>query len=267
MRERFERRRVLVDRLRRSLSNRQMDLRFSPQLEMQSGQIIGFEARPILRDAPAELGSQTLAAAAEEAGLGLRLAESTLEQACAAIAASRKENRTTCAVAVNLTREPLREPAFAETVRSALERHDIAPESLAFEISETALSDDDPEPEHETMTRLRDLGVRLVLDEFGRSSAALSHLRRIPGMSRIKLHRSFAASLLAGRNGRQSEMSADAAAERTIARAVIDLAHQLGIEISVDGVDDAADAAAFAALGCDIVQGDAAGAERPAPHL
>uniref|UniRef100_UPI003BAC4930 sensor domain-containing protein n=1 Tax=Stappia sp. TaxID=1870903 RepID=UPI003BAC4930 len=263
LRERFERRRSLADRLRRALSNRQMELHFAPQMALRSGQVIGFEAWPVLRHDTMELDQDALTAAAEEAGLGLRLAESTLEQACAALAMSRAAGRDTGIVAVNLTREPLREPGFAETVRATLARHDIPPASLAFEIGETALSDSDPEPELETMARLNALGVRLVLDEFGRSSAALTHLRRVPELSRIKLHHAFTASLLEGARDRRADASADTA----IARAVIELAHGLGIEISADGIDSNEAAATLAALGCDIVQGAAAGPTRRSPDL
>lgn len=250
MRAHYERGQILADRLRRAITRQGIGLAFAPMRDLSNGALVGLEALPRLQRDDDPLSADALLAAAEEAGLGQRLAECVLDTACAELARVEPGGPV---VSINLSRQPLSDPGFVETVRSCLDRYGVGGARLAFEIAEDALIDQDDGRIRATLAGLRDLGAGLVVDDFGKTSAALSTLRNALGASRIKLHPSFIARL--------EPKGLDA----VIAGSVIDLAHRLGMQVIADGVSEACAAARLAELGCDIVQGPHAGPPRPHP--
>jgi EAL domain-containing protein (putative c-di-GMP-specific phosphodiesterase class I) len=123
----------------------------------------------------------------------------------------------------------------------ALRRHRIDVTLLTLEITESCIMSD-PERTLGTMERLRDRGVGISVDDFGTGYSSLAYLRRLP-INEVKIDRSFV-----------MRMATDPA-DTAIVRAVVDLAHNLGLTVVAEGVEDEVTRQALTAVGCDLAQG------------
>ena len=152
---------------------------------------------------------------------------------------------------MNLSARTLHDRGLPEALSSLLAQHGLDAGALTLEITESALV---PFPQRslDVLTRLHAMGVRLVIDDFGTGYSSLAYLKRLP-VDEIKLDKSFVVDMLSDPN--------DAA----IVRATIDLAHNLGLRITAEGVENAAIWAALRAMGCDAGQGYYLGRPTPAP--
>jgi EAL domain-containing protein (putative c-di-GMP-specific phosphodiesterase class I) len=126
-------------------------------------------------------------------------------------------------------------------VADALARAGVAPGRVQLEITESAVMGD-AAAAAATLRRLKGLGVRLALDDFGTGYSSLAYLRRFP-LDALKVDKSFVAGL-----------GADPS-DTAIVRAIVDLAHTLGLAVTAEGVETAAQAAELRALGCEHGQG------------
>ena len=152
-------------------------------------------------------------------------------------------------VAVNLSGADVLDARLADDVAAALQRTGVPGDHLECEISEhTVLAD--PVRAVESLGRLRAMGVRLSLDDFGQGQSSLSYLGRLP-LDEIKIDRSFVMG-----------MGADAS-DAAIVRATIDLGRGLGLQVVAEGVEDDAALASLELLRCDVAQGF--GLSRPLP--
>ena len=144
-------------------------------------------------------------------------------------------------LAVNVSASDLRDEGLVQIVASALLEHQVPPESLTIEITETAMMRD-PELAQQVMKALDDLGVRLAVDDYGTGYSSLEYLLNLP-ISEIKLDRAFCRHVV-------TELRATA-----IVRSTIDLTHALGLRMVAEGVEDAGTLFILRELGCDRVQG------------
>src|SRR5690606_1834897 len=157
--------------LYRALSRREFSLYYQPQYRVADGSLCGVEA--LLRWQSPDGALRTSAEfvpAAEESGLIVDLGAWVLEAACAQLAQWRDAGMAPPVLAVNLSVQQLRDVQLVPTLRRLLERHRLTPASLAFEISESALTDE------ESQQRIRELsetGVGLTLDDFGTGNTSL----------------------------------------------------------------------------------------------
>jgi diguanylate cyclase (GGDEF)-like protein len=182
-------------------------------------------------------------AAAEELGLIHRLGERVLGRALADI------RDTAVAVSVNLSPRQLTDPCLVGRVEAELERHGVSPVRLGFEVTESILVDQ-PATTRRVLTDLRRLGVRVALDDFGTGYSSLALLRDLP-IDVLKVDRSFVAQLTA------------ADRDRRFVRAIVALGRDLGMSVTAEGVETAAQLELLRELGCDRVQGFLLG--RPGP--
>jgi diguanylate cyclase (GGDEF)-like protein len=144
-------------------------------------------------------------------------------------------------VAVNLSARNLMHRDLPDEVARTLARHGLPARKLVLEITETAAMND-TEVCESVLGRLRDLGVRLSVDDFGTGYASLTFLRRID-VAEVKLDRAFVADML------EDEAAA------TIVGATVALAHGLGLTVVAEGVETAEQLAALSLAGCDLAQG------------
>ena len=144
-------------------------------------------------------------------------------------------------VAVNLSARNLMHRDLPDEVARILARHGLPARKLVLEITETAAMND-TEVCESVLGRLRDLGVRLSVDDFGTGYASLTFLRRID-VAEVKLDRAFVADML------------DDEAAATIVGATVALAHGLGLTVVAEGVETAEQLAALNLAGCDLAQG------------
>jgi predicted signal transduction protein with EAL and GGDEF domain len=144
-------------------------------------------------------------------------------------------------VAVNLSVRDLLDQSLPRTIERTLSRWGLRPEALQLEITESMLMSD-PTRALDTISRISDLGVRFAVDDFGTGYSSLVYLRRLP-IRELKIDRSFVTPML-------SDPS-----DLIIVRSTINLAHDLGLRIVAEGVEDEATAECLEGLGCDLAQG------------
>jgi diguanylate cyclase (GGDEF)-like protein len=145
-----------------------------------------------------------------------------------------------CGVAVNVSPRSLQDVAFSGRVRTLLERLRVPATSLILEVTESLVMAD-PEGAIRCLDELHGMGVRLVLDDFGKGYSSLSYLRRLP-VHQIKIDRSFIMSL------------ADDG-DDTLVKCMINIAHDLGMSAVAEGVETETVLEQLCDLGCDAAQG------------
>ena len=228
----------LQHELGQALSSNEFRLYFQPQIRLDTGEVIGFEA--LVRWYHSErglIGPGEFIPVAEETGQIVPLGNWVLREACRQAAAWPQHLR----VAVNLSAVQFRSSAVTDLVDEALARSGLAPERLELEITESALIEDH-ESAQNTLMALRSRGVRVALDDFGTGYSSLAYLKRF-SMDKLKIDGMFVRSL---------DMDADAQA---VVTAIISLARALRLETTAEGIETREQLVMLKALGCDDVQG------------
>ena len=242
MRSRVRARARTESDLHRAIEEREFRLLYQPQVDLRSGHIVGLEA--LLRWDHPERGvvePSEFLWLAEETGLITKIGEFALRQACLQARAWGAHNGSPLQVSVNLSARQHRDPGLVDLVERILTETRTDPDSLCLEITESVVVND-ADNAGATLRALKDLGVKLSIDEFGTGHSSLGSLKRIP-LDMLKVDSSFVSGL-----GTDTE---DAA----IVTAIINLAHSLGLATVADGVETKEQVDELRTLGCDIGQG------------
>ena len=245
---------ALTASLRQALANGEFVLHYQPRVEVPEGNIVAVEA--LLRWQHPERGllqPDEFIPFAESSGLIVPIGAWALREACAQARRWTEAGWRNIVVAVNLSMRQLRNPELVEQVRAALDGNALAPWRLELEITES-MAIQGPERTRDTLRRLSDLGVRLALDDFGTGHSALNYLKQFP-FNVLKIDQAFVNGLPADRH--------DAA----IARAVVDLALGLKLEVVAEGVRLPAQRDFLLGVGCRLCQGELFGHAVPADEL
>ena len=232
--------------LRRALVENELVLHYQPLVHVARGAVCGVEA--LVRWGHPDRGLLSPAdfiPIAEDTGLIGELGDWVLERACAQ---SMSWGEVT-PLNVNLSARQLMEPALTDRVSRILEGSGFPARRLQLEVTESAVMDDVATAARR-LGRLRDLGVRVGMDDFGTGHSSLAALRDLP-LDFLKIDRSFVARL--GQDRR----------DEAIVGAIVDMAHALGLEAGAEGVETELQHDAVTRLGCDVAQGWYHG--RPAP--
>lgn len=211
---------------------------FEPQVELLTGEIIGFEV--LARwDHPLSgmIQPERFIPVAEEHGLIGQLSEQVMLAALTEAASWDPSIK----LSVNISPSQLADSWLAQRIVRLLTEAGFPAERLVVEITESSLFSD-LDLARTIVTSLKNQGIRLALDDFGTGFSSLAHLRSLP-FDVIKIDRSFVSTL-----ARDPESSA-------IIRAVTTLADGLGVPVTVEGIEDAATHAAVAGFGCAVGQG------------
>ena len=183
--------RVNIERhLHEALERSEFELYYQPQLDLESNRISGLEA--LLRWRSPELGSVStlkFIKAAEDTHLIIPLGAWVLRHACAFLKKLHKKGYTDLSVSVNISILQLLQSDFVDMVMNTLELIEIEPEYLELEITESILIESF-EVIRFKLHRIRELGVKIALDDFGKGYSSLSYLRQLP-MSTLKIDKSF----------------------------------------------------------------------------
>lgn len=239
---RIERRRVFERDLAEALGRDEMFQLYQPQVMLADGAVYGFEAlarwqRPDGVAAPGEF-----IAIAERTGLIVDIDLWGLDRALSQAAAWRRGGGSVSpSISVNLSALHFRSDAIVSSVAFALEKHDVPPEALTLELTETLLIEDWPTIS-KVLNALHRLGVKIALDDFGSGFSSLNYLRHLHA-DMIKIDRSFLRDL---------ESSRDA---RAILSALVDLTRSLDMELLVEGVETVDQQRLLLELGCTRAQG------------
>lgn len=228
--------------LRRALIRHEFELHYQPLLAAHSHRLLGAEALVRWRHPKRGLlAPEMFIQEIDRLGMIEDLDRHVLERACREAQQWRVRDGAQLAVAVNISTRSFQREHFPELVRAVLASTGLAPQRLELEVVESGALDD-IERATECLTRLRALGARASLDDFGTGYSSLNHLRRLP-VDCLKIDRSFVDEVL---------VDPRAAA---IVSAIITLAHSLGIEITVEGIETAAQLAWFERHQIDRLQG------------
>ena len=233
---------VLINSLRRALDRKELYLLFQPQVSCSQRRIVGFEA--LLRwDSPEHgaVGPATFIALAEQSGLIHPIGQYVLTQACLFAQRLKQLGFSDLRVAVNISPRQLAAEGFVASVRSCLADYAIEPSSLELEVTESILIES-VEASVGVLLALKELGVKLALDDFGAGYSSLTYLRRLP-VDTLKLDKTFI-----------DPISGDAGQEQFV-RFFIEMAHSLNLCVVAEGVEAAAQVAGLERLCCDIFQG------------
>ncbi len=232
--------------LRRAVEDQSFDVAYQPLFDVRTNAVVGFEA--LLRWNHPERGyvpPPDFLPLAEDLGLIDNIGLFVLNRACAD--AVRMAGAPS--VAVNVSPNQLKAEDFAEQVMEALRVSALRPDRLELEITETALLMDD-ERIISQLWKLRDLGVRIALDDFGVGYSSLNYIRRVP-LDKIKIDQVFV---------REATQRGDCAA---IIRAIVGLARQLKIKTTAEGIENQDQLDLVRKLGCDQGQGYLLGKPMP----
>jgi diguanylate cyclase (GGDEF)-like protein len=211
---------------------------FEPQVDLRTGEIIGFEVLARWEHPLSGLiEPDRFIPVAEEHGLIGRLSEQVILAALVQAA----EWDSSIKISVNISPTQLTDSWLAQRIVRLLAEAGFPAERLVVEITESSLFAD-LELAKQIVTGLKNQGVRLALDDFGTGFSSLAHLRSLP-FDVIKIDRSFVSTL---ENDRESA---------AIVRAVTTLADAIGVPVTVEGIEDAATHAAVAGFGCAVGQG------------
>jgi diguanylate cyclase (GGDEF)-like protein/PAS domain S-box-containing protein len=229
--------------LRHAIDRGEFEVHYQPTIELESGRLASMEALVRWRHPDRGLvAPMEFIPLSEETGLIIALGKWVLGEAChQAVIWRDRFGDGAPAVSVNLSARQVQHPEIVEEVKAVLDQTGLAPCALTLEITETFVVED-AESNRVTIQRLKELGVRLAIDDFGSGYSSLGYLKRLP-VDILKIDRAFVQSL-----GRDPEDTA-------IVEAVTKLAHTLHMLVTAEGVETIEQVDQVRTLGVDLGQG------------
>lgn len=254
MHEEAQRRLQIEAELRDALRDNGLLLYYQPRLALDTGRIVGAEA--LIRWNHPERGVLLPAefiAVAEETGMMPQLGRWVLDAVCRELVSWRRQGFGPIQVSVNLSSSQMDAPDFAAGLEALLEQYEISPRLLALELPETVLANCPP-ARREAISRLKEMGVALLVDRFGDGSASMRMLQALAPHA-LKLDAALAKAL---DPGRQAPPLIDA---------LIALAHKLKLQVVAMGVESVWQQSYLKELGCDQLQGFVVSRPMPSDYL
>ncbi len=243
MNARLTERLQLESALRAALDTDQLNVEYQPAFDLKAGRPVSFEA--LLRWAHPELGQVPPArfiAVAEQSGLIFDLGRHVLRAACAQIAGWQRLGVPLLPVSINVSARQFNETRrLSDQVAECVREFGVDASLLHFEITESAVMQH-LEQHLGTLQALRNLGSRILIDDFGTGYSSLSYLKHLP-IDALKIDRAFVRDMATDAN--------DAA----IVRAIVGIAHSLGLHLVAEGVETMEQLACLRELGCHSAQG------------
>lgn len=244
MNQRVTFRMSLETRLRLAIQENQLELYFQPQLDTQTGQLVGAEALLRWHDGENQIPPDHFIPVAEECGLILPIGDWVIEQAISQISAWRKIYRQVPPIAINLSPRQFWRPALAQFILEKLQAANLDCTTLEVEITESVLLDAEGNAIDELL-KLRTAGVAIALDDFGTGYSSLSYLQRLP-ISTLKIDRSFINNIA---------INDASAGSEPLVKAIIAMAKSLSFRVIAEGVETEPQHQHLKTLGCDVIQG------------
>ncbi|HEX8937618.1 MAG TPA: EAL domain-containing protein [Sphingomicrobium sp.] len=235
----------MLSQLDEAIDRGEVWVAYQPKLDIVTRQIIGAEA--LARWTHPEKGpiaaSEFVAAAEQHNRIG-KLTDFVLEKAVSAAAQINKRG-VEFEIAVNLSARLLTDKGFTLRLSAMLARHGLAPRHLTLELTETAALTGTGEG-LDMISRLREIGVNIAIDDYGTGLSTLDYLKKIPA-NEIKIDQSFVKGIVDNRS------------DRLMVQSTIGLAHSLGRKVVAEGVEHREILDVLIELNCDIAQGFAIG--------
>ena len=228
--------------LRKALARGEFILHYQPQVDIESGSIVGLEA--LIRWNSAEQGIVppfSFIPIAEDTGLIVPIGEWVLRTACAQNKAWQEQGYPHLRMAVNVSARQFREPRFIKLVAEILQETGLDPQWLELEITES-IAMENGDASVEMLSLFKDLGVRISIDDFGTGFSSLNYLRRMP-IDTLKIDQSFIKDISTGENGEE------------VVTAIIQLAKNLRLKVIAEGVETNSQRSFLKNKRCDEMQG------------
>jgi diguanylate cyclase (GGDEF)-like protein/PAS domain S-box-containing protein len=240
----------LESELRRAIEQDELLLHFQAKFDVANQGVVGMEALVRwMHPARGLVPPMDFIPLAEERGLIVPLGRWVIHAACRQVRDWRASGLAVPPVAFNLSARQFASNSLLHDIEEAMSLYGVSPCNLEVELTESVLMTD-PERADEVLQRLHTLGLRISIDDFGTGYSSLSYLKRLPAQA-VKIDRSFISGLPSDRN------------DQAITRAVIAMAHSLGLSVIAEGVETREQLDMLGEMGCDQIQGYLLG--RPLP--
>ena len=254
MNRKAEERLQLTRQLRHALEHDDLGLAFQPQYDLASGRLIGVEALVRWQGPDGKMIPPVrFIPVAEESGLIIALGAWVMHEACRQAQHWRDQGLDFGRLSVNISGRQFQDEGLQTVVAQALAASGLPADRLELEITESWVMEG-PFRAEKQMRALNEMGVNLVIDDFGVAYSSMAYLKRFP-VQKLKIDRSFV---------RDIPGDADDAA---IVSAIIAMGHSLGLRVVAEGVETAEQSAFLRGTGCDEVQGFLFGHPVPADEL
>ena len=237
----FTRHHLLFGKLRDAMLQHQLSMHFQPQIDLRTGHVIGAEALVRWRD-PVEghISPAEFIPVAEESGLIRQLTLWVLAESMRECARWHRDGLV-LNVSINLSALNLLDPELPDALQAALTETALPPRYVNLEITESCFMDS-PQRTMSMLHSLHDSGLRLSIDDFGTGYSSLSYLKSMP-IDELKIDQTFVRKLLSN------------AADQAIVSSTIALAHNFGLSVVAEGIEDPDTATWLKQHGCDLGQG------------
>lgn len=235
------RRLTLMGELKRAIELNELQLFFQPKIDLASNRLAGVES--LIRWHHTQHGfvpPDEFIAMAERTRIIRELSQWVLEAAFRHAAKWQQGSRG-FAVSINLSTKDLNDPELPDVIAGILAKTGARPEGLIFEITEGSIMAD-PVRVLIVVERLRGMGFEFSIDDFGTGYSSLAYLKKLP-VSELKIDKSFVMDMKFSQN------------DSVIVRATIDLAHNMGLKVTAEGIEDKESLEMLRNFGCDIGQG------------
>ncbi|MDD0816501.1 EAL domain-containing protein [Curvibacter sp. HBC28] len=231
----------LLTELRRAVEGNELRLFLQPKISLVDGSVVAAEA--LVRWEHPQRGlvpPMQFIPFAEQTGFVRKLTLWMFEEAARLMADERLQQHP-LKISINLSTRDLLDPDLSVRLGNLLQRYEVQATQFCLEITESAIMDD-PQRAETTLNRLSEQGFQLSIDDFGTGYSSLAYLKRLP-VDELKIDKSFVMGM---------EKDDD---DAKIVRSTIDLAHNLGLSVVAEGVENAVILGRLAALSCDEAQG------------
>jgi diguanylate cyclase (GGDEF)-like protein len=231
----------MIRKLTTDFHNGKLRVWYQPQINVQSGKVVGIEALLRWPDGNGGFISPvTFIPLAEYSGLIVEIGAWVIEQSCKELQRLNSLSYPDLRVAINVSMPQFRNSDFVKNLLSTVEKFDVKPELIELEITESVVMDD-PKTVVKALKQLKANKFTIAIDDFGTGFSSLSYLHQLP-LDRIKVDREFIKDIGSGGDG-------------IIAETVINLGQKLGLETIAEGIETQFQLDYVKNLGCDEVQG------------
>ncbi|HCS75923.1 MAG TPA: hypothetical protein DIW17_18875, partial [Clostridiales bacterium] len=231
-----------TNQLYRAVGQKEFILHYQPQVDIRTGEIVGFEA--LIRWNHPELGEVPpgkFIPIGEKTGLIIPISEWVLETACKQNKVWQEQGAAHIPIAVNLSAKQLIDYDLVEVVSGILNKTGLDPRYLEMEITENTLMED-VDVISDTLNKLSKMGIRISIDDFGTKYSSLSYLKQLP-INRVKIDMSFVQGITVNHK------------DEAIIKAIIDLARNLDIDVLAEGVETLPQMEFLKKANCHVIQG------------
>ena len=254
MQSNLEHQLTIERKLESAIKNNELYIELQPQYKIPSRDLRGFEVlarwtSPLMgRISPVDF-----IALAEENGSIVQIGKWIMKEACSAFVKLLSDYATLPVLAINVSVVQFKDPGFLSTVKSIISETKIDAHCLEFEITESVCISS-PDMIKDILAELKEMGIRIAMDDFGTGYSSLSYLRMLP-LDIVKIDKSFIDSI-----GTIPD-------EKNIVKTIIDMAHQLGLEVIAEGIEKQFQLDYLEKNNCDIIQGNLLGKPLPIAAL